>query len=133
MGFNEYLKGELEYTGILVKELAQITGIPKQTLDKYLLSNGSMPPADNAVAIATALGVSVEYLVTGKKQQNEKSAKPFLSPEMRSIADHIEPLTREERKIVENVVKELVQLLGTPFVKTAEFTLLQRIFLQLFR
>jgi hypothetical protein len=51
MGFNEYLKGELEYKGILVKELAGMTGIPKQTIDKYLLANGSMPPADKAVPL----------------------------------------------------------------------------------
>jgi hypothetical protein len=33
-----------------------------------------MPPADITVKIANALGVSVEYLVTGK----ERKASPFL-------------------------------------------------------
>jgi transcriptional regulator with XRE-family HTH domain len=134
MGFNEYLKGELEYKGILVKELAGMTGIPKQTIDKYLLANGSMPPADKAVAIARALDVPVEYLVSGRKPPDEKTLQRFLSPEMRTIADHVEPLSREYRKLVEDVVAELVNLLRHPSKDgTAALTPLQRVFLRLFR
>ena len=133
MGFNEFLKGELEYRGMLVKELADKTGIPKQTLDKYLLSRGSMPPADKAVIIAQALDVSVEYLVTGKRPQKEQKIKRFLSPEMRTISDQVEPLDREERKIVEKTVHELVKLLRNPNHAPAALTLLQKVFLRLFR
>jgi len=57
MSFGEHLKGELEYRGMLVKELAHATGISKKTLDNYLLTNGTMPSAENAVAIAQVLGV----------------------------------------------------------------------------
>ena len=95
MGFNDNLKGELEYRGMLVKELAHVTGIPKQTIDKYLLSNGSMPPADKAVAIARVLGVSVEYLVTGVKVRNKEDSNRVFSPELRTIADYVEPLSRD--------------------------------------
>jgi len=134
MGFNENLKGELEYKGMLVKELAHKTGIPKQTIDKYLLSNGSMPPADKAVAIAQTLGVSVEYLVTGRKIHGKKIPDKFLSPEMRSIADSVEPLTREKRKIVENAVIELTGILHRSEKDTpVALTLLQKVFLRLFR
>jgi len=133
MGFNEYLKGELEYRGILVKELSNITGIPKQTLDKYLLSHGSMPPADKAVAIAQALGVSVEYLVTGKHPKKEQGTKYSLSPETRTITEQVEPLGREQRKIIENAVIELVRLLRHPGRAPSSLTLLQKAFLQLFR
>jgi transcriptional regulator with XRE-family HTH domain len=133
MGFNEFLKGELEYKGMLVKELARATGIPKQTLDKYLLSNGNMPSADKAVAIAQALGVSVEYLVTGKNGKPEKTAKS-LSPETRAIADQIEPLPREERKIVETAVSELVSLIRRPADPAPiAFSPLQKVFLRIFR
>ncbi|MDR2718818.1 MAG: helix-turn-helix domain-containing protein [Treponema sp.] len=133
MGFNEYLKGELEYKGILVKELANVTGIPKQTLDKYLLAHGSMPPADKAVAIAQALGISVEYLVTGKHPKKEQGTKYSLSPEMRAITEQVEPLNREERKIIEHAVIELVRLLRHPGRTPASLTLLQKVFVQLFR
>ena len=134
MGFNEYLKGELEYKGMLVKELAHKTGIPKQTIDKYLLSNSSMPPADKAVAIAKALGVSVEYLVTGRNTMNKKKANYFLSPEMRMIADYVEPLPREMRKLVENTVIELIKHLKQAAKdELVALTPLQKVFLRLFR
>ncbi|MCL1813835.1 MAG: helix-turn-helix domain-containing protein [Treponema sp.] len=133
MGFNEFLKGELEYRGMLVKELATITGIPKQTLDKYLLSRGCMPPADKAVAIAQALDVSVEYLITGNRSQKLQKIKHFSSPEMKTIMDQVELLNREERKIVEIAINELVKLIRNPDRTPNSFTLLQKVFLKLFR
>ena len=134
MGFNENLKGELEYKGMLVKELADKTGIPKQTIDKYLLSNGCMPPADNAVMIAKTLGVSVEYLVTGKNNTDGKAVNKHLSPEIRSITNCVEPLSREKRKIIKTAVIELVELLCHPIkYESATLTPLQKVFLRLFR
>ena len=134
MSFKENLKGELEYKGILVKELAHKTGIPKQTIDKYLLSNNSMPPADKAVSIAKILEVTVEYLVTGKENSNKKIQNVLLSPEMRSIKDCVEPLSRENRKIVETVVIELAKILCQPSKdEPLTFTPMQRVFLHLFR
>ncbi|MDR0598456.1 MAG: helix-turn-helix domain-containing protein [Treponema sp.] len=136
MAFNEYLKGELEYRGMLVKELAGLTGIPKQTLDKYLLSNGSMPPADKAVVIAQALGVSVEYLVLGETAAEAAPAlrRPALSLETQVIAEQVEPLGREERRLVESAVRELIALLHRPApAGPVEFSPLQKVFLRLFR
>jgi transcriptional regulator with XRE-family HTH domain len=134
MDFNENLKGELEYRGMPVKELAYKTGIPKKTIDKYLLSNGSMPPADKAVLIARILDVTVEYLVTGKNDYTNKLPNDFMSPEMRSIKNYVEPLSRENRKVIETAVNELSNLLKKPINnKPVTFTPLQRVFLQLFR
>ena len=70
MGFKENLKAELSFKGMMVKELADKTRINKSTLDNYLRDKHSSPTAENAVKIAQALNVSVEYLVTGE----EKSA-----------------------------------------------------------
>jgi len=134
MGFKENLKGELEYSGIPVKELAHRTGIPKQTIDKYLLSNSSMPPADKAVKIAQILGVSVEYLVTGSKNSNIKTQNIYLSPKMRAINECIKALSFEELKIIETAVAELVKLLRHPMKNEAtSLTPLQKVFLHLFR
>ena len=66
MGFKENLKEELKYQGIIVKELADKSGVPKGTIDHYLAEKCTAPIAENAVKIAQALGVTVEYLVTGK-------------------------------------------------------------------
>jgi len=134
MSFNENLKGELEYKGMLVKELAYATGIPKQTIDKYLLTGGTMPPADKAVAIAKALGVTVEYLITGSKIPIQKAPSRHLSPETRSIANYVEPLSREKRKIVKNAVIEMVKLFQQPEKdEPLSLSLLQKVFLKLFR
>ena len=65
MSFKENLKEELLFQDIKVKELAFRTGINRRTIDNYLRENTSQPTAENAVKIAQALGVSVEYLVTG--------------------------------------------------------------------
>ena len=134
MGFKENLKGELEYKGMLVKELAHKTGIPKQTVDKYLLSNGSMPPADKAVAIAQVLEVSVEYLVTGRNVQKNKKSDYILSPEVRLIADYIEPLPREKRRLAEDVIIELASYIKEPEKdEPVALTPLQKVFLRLFK
>lgn len=73
MGFRENLKEELTYQDIKVKELAEMTGISKHTLDHYLATNGSQPQAELAVKIAAALHTSVENLVCGKGKTEEKS------------------------------------------------------------
>jgi len=134
MGFSEHLKGELEYRGMLVKELSSATGISKKTLDNYLLSNGAMPSADKAVAIAHTLGVTVEYLITGRDISRAKAAQASLSPEMRAIANLVEPLPYEKRKIVEKAVTELIALMRRPQNDDpVALTTLQKVFLRLFR
>jgi transcriptional regulator with XRE-family HTH domain len=119
---------------MLVKELAHATGIPKKTLDNYLLTNGTMPSAENAVAIAHTLGVTVEYLVTGRKIQSGKVSHTPLSPEMMSIANYVEPLSYEKRQIVERTIAELVKILQQPLNDDpVALTTLQKVFLRLFR
>ncbi|MDR0512301.1 MAG: helix-turn-helix domain-containing protein [Treponema sp.] len=134
MSFSKHLKGELEYRGMLVKELAHATGISKSTLDNYLLTNGTMPSAENAVAIAQVLGVTVEYLVTGKEIPYTEVPGQSASPEMRSIAAYVAPLTREKREVIERTVAELVRFLEKPLTdEPVALTPLQKVFLRLFR
>ena len=65
--FSQRLRSEMEYIGLTRNELAVKAGIKKRALDAYLEAQQSMPPADKAVQMAAALGVSVEYLVSGKE------------------------------------------------------------------
>ena len=67
MSFKENVKYELDCRGMLVKELAILSGISRRTLDNYLRENESQPTVENAVKIAKALGVTTEYLVTGNE------------------------------------------------------------------
>jgi len=105
MGFKENLKAELAYKNILVKELATISGINRRTIDNYLREDSSMPPADAAVRIAAALGVTVEYLISGHEQQ-ERGA-PEVLPDSRAILKNMEALSKRDRKIVISLIKTL--------------------------
>jgi transcriptional regulator with XRE-family HTH domain len=104
MGFKENLKTELGYSGLLVKELAARSGVKKHTIDNYLNTHNSIPLADAAVSIARALGVSVEYLMTGQGPD-----VPRLSPEARSIVQIVERLDEKERRLALALIKALQQ------------------------
>ncbi|MDR0539553.1 MAG: helix-turn-helix domain-containing protein [Spirochaetaceae bacterium] len=71
--FKRNLRLELNYLGLTVQELADKAGIAKGALRGYLGKQSSMPPADVAIKIAAALGVSVEYLVTGNDKHPTKN------------------------------------------------------------
>ncbi|MBO4386460.1 MAG: helix-turn-helix transcriptional regulator, partial [Treponema sp.] len=57
----------LEYEDMTVKELAFKTGISKRSIENYLNARASMPPADYACKIASALNTTVEALVYGSE------------------------------------------------------------------
>jgi len=101
MGFRENLKQELSFSGMLVKELAEASGVHKRALDTYLLSeNASMPSADIAVRIAQALGVSVEYLVMG--------GETALPNDVRNVIKRLLRLNQEDRKVVAVLINAML-------------------------
>jgi len=101
MGFRENLKQELNFNDMLVKELAAAANVHKRAIDTYLLSeNASMPPADVAVRIAQALGVSVEYLVTGSNIS--------LPHDIRKINRLLFKLEPKDRKVVSVLINALI-------------------------
>jgi transcriptional regulator with XRE-family HTH domain len=103
--FRENLRVELDYLNLTVKELSAKTGIAKKTLDCYLAAKATMPPADTAVRIANALSVSVEYLVTGKK--DEKRTPPPANHTIRSIIQVILTLNAKDNEILLELAKIL--------------------------
>ena len=103
MGFKENLKSELVYSGLLVKELAAKSGVKKHSIDNYLNKRGQLPSVEAGVRIAQVLGVSVEYLVTGKEEtQIEKVPR---NTEVRTITRYISELNEEDRLFVMDFVK----------------------------
>lgn len=65
MSFAYFLKDELRYQGLTTRELSELSGVNKRTIDHYLMTNPQEPSVTNAYKIAKALKVSVEYLLTG--------------------------------------------------------------------
>jgi len=88
-----------------LKELATVSGVNKRTIDNYLNTHNTMPSADAAVRIAEALGVTVEYLITGNEKQGRGSPAPF--PDSRVVLKNLEALNKRDRKIVLNLIKSL--------------------------
>lgn len=86
MGFKENLRSQLQYQGIMVKELAYKTGIAKRTLDNYLSSHNSIPSADMAIKIAQALDTTVEELFN---DQNETNPVKYIKIEDKTLIEII--------------------------------------------
>lgn len=113
MSFKENLKDELNYQGILVKELSLKSGVGKRTIDNYLRSNESQPTAENAVKIAKALGVTVEYLVTGKNPSTQNSKPQLTDEEIRiykqnaSLIKKLAQLSPASKKAIENLIEQM--------------------------
>ena len=110
MGFRENLKGELKYQGIIVKELAEKSGVAKGTIDHYLAEKCTAPIAENAVKIAQALNVSVEYLVTGKELKSKSSLDDINIPLCRKYYKFIlkiDSLSDGSIAAIENLIENL--------------------------
>ncbi|MBQ9627054.1 MAG: helix-turn-helix transcriptional regulator [Treponema sp.] len=98
MDFGDRLRAEIEYSGMLQKELAAKAGIKKRALDMYIGTQKSMPPADVAVRLAKVLGVTVEYLVEGRDSSSMQDADDIkLKNDLKNI-----PITLR-KKILETI------------------------------
>ena len=102
--FKTNLREELDFLGLTVKELSARTGIAKGTLDCYLGARASMPPADIAVKIASALDVTVEYLITG---QEAKKQNKLLNHNIRTILNLLIEFNEKDIEIVLGLSKIL--------------------------
>jgi transcriptional regulator with XRE-family HTH domain len=102
MGFRENLKQEMAYLDMPVKQLAALSGVKPQTIASYLGARAKIPSANAAVQIAQVLGVSVEYLVTGKEPAARQ--RPILfSPDTRHVLKTMADLDAADQKIVAQV------------------------------
>ena len=101
--FSRRLRSEIEYIGLNRKEFAAKADIKKRALDAYLGAQQSMPPADIAVKIASVLGVSVEYLVTGHEYRQTTDISPYL--QFRGILDDLSILPDDVVVPIKAVIK----------------------------
>jgi len=108
MAFNENLKETIACSGLQQKELEDKTKIPIRTIQKYIQTNSSKPPVENAVKLAQALGVTVEYLVTGKERPENSYAS--LGPELQQLIRSIKSLPKDKQRKVIKIAMELVGL-----------------------
>ncbi len=123
MDFRDRLKDLISYHGFLLKEVADKAGIDKRRLDSYVDSRGIMPPADIAYHLAKALGVTVEYLVTGQDLRLDKfeEKKP---PHGLSIDKKVIQVAKSD-KISNTGSDEIKQCIETLKVQDARISMLE--------
>ncbi|MBR4321588.1 helix-turn-helix transcriptional regulator [Treponema sp.] len=104
--FRENVREELDYHGVSVKELSAKTNIPYQTLENYLNSRATMPPADYACRIAKVLNTDVESLLGEKEIPNSVSEE---KKQDRHILTLISRLNPENKKAVLQILTTMVR------------------------
>ena len=105
--FRKILRDELDFQGLTVKELASKSAVAKGALDSYLGKQSSMPPADTAARIAAALGVTVEYLISGQDNEQDSPVPVFSNPRKRSVLRIFDELLPEDQQLALDFVKLL--------------------------
>jgi len=105
--FTKRLHSEIEYLGLNRKGFAAKAGIKLRALDTYLGPQQSMPPADTAVKMAAVLGVSVEYLVTGKEYQQNTDISKYL--QFKDLLDDLSVLPEETVSILKSVIRAFAE------------------------
>jgi transcriptional regulator with XRE-family HTH domain len=108
MIFMDNLRKTLDFIGMEQKELSAKTGLSLKTIENYVKKDSSLPTVDKAVTIAQALGVSVEYLVSGKKTKKETS--PVIPPQHKEILDTVSKLNKINYEVITTVAKTLLNL-----------------------
>jgi len=103
MAFKENLKYIMESKGLILKELSQKTKISENTLKSYLKSESSEPKVSKAFLIANALGVSIEYLITGKDSVH----KDQISPQVLELEKEMIKLTTTDLVAVSSIIRSL--------------------------
>lgn len=97
------LRDEMAYQGLTARELAERAGLPKRTVDNYVMTDAQEPGVTNAHRIASALGVSVDYLVTGREHGFSVPMTGEVLDLLRGFA-HLPP---DRRELVLRLVKDL--------------------------
>ena len=112
MSFRENLREAIDYSGLEQKEVAHKANISLRNIENYLRENASIPVADKAVKIAQVLGVTVEYLVTGKHPP--VSAPISTNPEIQMLIRSINRLPKNKQHIVMQNALNLAGILLQP-------------------
>lgn len=101
LAFWNMVKDELDYKLMSQKELSAATEISYNTIQSWITKD-RLPDAADAVKIASVLGVSVEYLVTGIEGPNRQENK-----EINAIVHDLRHLRAEDLDLAKTLVHRL--------------------------
>lgn len=104
MNFRENLKYLMDFKNIQTKELSKLSGISENTIKSYLKEASSEPKISNAISIAKALGVSVEYLANLDERESG-----IISPQILEIEDLLKKMSQKDLNILQSVTKSIAE------------------------
>ena len=104
MTFKDRLREEIEYKGILIKEISAEIGISNNTFLSYINSRNVMPNVETAVKIAKVLNVSGEYLVTGEDSLHTEKNK-----HLRDLIKDLSNIDEKTLLVLKTMIHALVQ------------------------
>lgn len=114
MNFRERLREQIEFCGLLDKEVAAKAGITKRAIDSYVGSEACMPSAEVAVKLAKVLNTTVEYLVTGENPDNSSDSNSFLqelqNPQTRKLIKNYKKLSERDKNLLLLISKEMMDV-----------------------
>ena len=70
--FSKRLKSERERQGLSVRDLADLSGVSDQAIYRYELYADHFPTTFNALRLADALGVTVDWLFGGGEDDDDE-------------------------------------------------------------
>lgn len=112
MGFKERLREEIEYQGLLVKEVSAAVGISNSTFLSYIDARGVLPNVETAVRIAKYLGVTVEYLVEGEKPSKQaatKAKKTSVNSDKLRLTQAYEKLSAHDKNVLLKIADAMAE------------------------
>lgn len=114
MGFRERLRVQIEFCGLLDKEVAAKAGITKRAIDSYVGSEACMPSAEVAVKLAKVLNTTVEYLVTGENPDNSSGNNTFLqelqNPQLKQLIKNYTKLSERDKNLLFSISKQMLDI-----------------------
>jgi len=70
--FSERLKAAVKDSGRTVREIADLSGVNRRTIEKWLSSDPPVPRVIEFAYVAKVLGLSVDYFIFGIAEKNMK-------------------------------------------------------------
>ena len=102
------MREEIEYRGLMVKEVSAAVGISNSTFLSYIDARGVLPNVETAVKIAKFLGVTVEYLVGEDTESMQTTTPPYNSDKWK-LSESYEKLSAHDKNILLKIVEAMVK------------------------
>lgn len=98
-GFLQRVLEEMDFLQVSKAELSRAIEVPDPTVRSWFTKD-SIPAADTALKIADFLNVSLEYLVTGEKDESKKSKTELSDFEKNLLRESADLLPEDKAELM---------------------------------